>query len=125
MAKRIYISGRSTVRDGVESAIKTLRDSGFEITFDWTKFPRIIYKDEPERAKEYSLIELAAIDSADVFILISDEAGTGMYVEMGYAIAKGKSIYVVGEWNTKPMFMYHPHVIKLKTIEAVISKISV
>ncbi|MDO8503405.1 MAG: nucleoside 2-deoxyribosyltransferase [bacterium] len=123
MTKKIYVAGRSITRDGVEGAIEKLTKAGFEVTFDWTKHPRIVFRDEPDKAREYSLIELAAVDSSDALVLISDKEGTGMYVEMGYALAKDKPVYVVGKWNTKPMFMYHPAVIKCGTVEEVITKL--
>lgn len=123
MTKKVYVAGRSITRDGVEEAIEKLTGAGFEVTFDWTKHPRIVFRDEPDKAREYSKIELAAIDSSDAFVLISDKEGTGMYVEMGYALAKDKPVYVVGKWNTKPMFMYHPAVIKCRTVEEVIAKL--
>lgn len=123
MSKKVYVSGRSSIRDGVEGAIEKLTEAGFEVTFDWTKHPRIVYKDEPNKAREYLQVELKAIDNSDAFILISDKEGTGMYVEMGYALAKDKPVYVVGKWNTKPIFMYHPAVIKCGTVEEVITKL--
>jgi hypothetical protein len=121
---KVYVAGRSAIRDGVEDAIKKLISAGFEITFDWTKYPRMVYKDDPELAQKYSLLELEAISVCDAFILISDEEGRGMYVEMGYALALDKSIYVIGKHNTKPIFMYHPAIIKMDKIEEVIKKLS-
>lgn len=118
---KVYVAGRSSIRNGVEDTIKKLKASGFKITFDWTKHPHFIYREQPELAKKYSELELQAIDSSDVFILVSDREGSGMYVEMGYALAKGKPVYIIGEWNQKPIFMFHPQVIKRQTIREVIS----
>ncbi len=119
---RIYVSGRYSFQGGVRKAIQKLTNAGFSITFDWTKMPKLRpYKDHPKLSKKFAQLELNTIDISDAFLLVSDKSGTGMYTEMGYAIAKGKPIYVIGAWNERSIFFFHPLVKKFETIEEVIS----
>jgi len=65
---------------------------------------------------------------SDVFILLSDEAGTSMYVELGAAIAHrvefGKPlIYVIGDYISRSMYFFHHTVIRLESIEHVIKDV--
>ena len=61
-------------------------------------------------------------------ILLTSDAGTGIYVEIGAAIQHriefGKPvIYVVGNNIKRSMFYFHPTVNRLKNIEDLIAKI--
>lgn len=50
------------------------------------------------------------IKKCDTFILISDRAGTDMFVELGIAIGLRKKVYVVGGHNKRSLMHFHPHV---------------
>ena len=57
--------------------------------------------------------------------MLSDEAGTGMYVELGAAIAsyleRGKpEIFVIGPHNSRSMFYFHPAVQRVDNLEGVL-----
>lgn len=62
------------------------------------------------------------IKSCDVFILISDKAGTDMFVESGLAIAFKKRIYVVGRWNKRSLMHFHPQIKHVDSLEELLEK---
>ena len=64
------------------------------------------------------------INDCDVFILISDENGAGMYTELGIALQlsnqKNKpKIYIIGKYNERSVFFFHPLIIRVKTLEEI------
>ncbi len=67
--------------------------------------------------------------NSDVFILLSDDAGTGMYAELGAAILLNlehgrPQIYIVGKDNARSMFYFHPAVKRRNSIDDVFDEIN-
>jgi nucleoside 2-deoxyribosyltransferase len=60
------------------------------------------------------------IKNCDIFILISDKAGTDMFVEYGIAIALKKKIYIVGKWNKRSLMHFHPHITQIDSLKDII-----
>lgn len=92
---KFYIASRTARADDVQAINTILTSQGHEV-YDWTMFAAI---KRPYIASEVAPIaqtELEAIKAADVFILLGDEGGTGMYVELGYALATNTRVYCVG-----------------------------
>ncbi len=50
------------------------------------------------------------IKKCDTFVLISDRAGTDMFVELGIATSLKKKIYIVGKWNKRSLMHFHPSI---------------
>src|SRR3989344_106024 len=126
---KFYIAARFDKRDEVKELHKVIIETGHEIVGDWTGHQPIKpYDKNQDMAKEYSVDDINSAKDADVFIILSDEAGTGMYVELGAAIASnlliGKpKIYAVGEHNSRSMFYFHPSVERFSSVEDVLSVI--
>ncbi len=60
------------------------------------------------------------VKNCDIFILISDKAGTDMFVESGIAIALKKKIYIVGKWNKRSLMHFHPNITRVDSLESLI-----
>lgn len=126
---KFYIASRFDKRDEVKKLQKVLADNGHEIVGDWTDHKPIKpYDKNQDMAKEYATDDINGVKNADVFIILSDEAGTGMYVELGAAITsnilKGKpKIYAVGEHNSRSMFYFHPSVVRLPDTDGVLEDV--
>ena len=55
----------------------------------------------------------AALKEVDIFVLITDKAGTDMFIELGIAIGIGldndkTKIYAVGKFNDRSLMHFHP-----------------
>lgn len=126
---KFYVAARFGLKDRVREIYQMLRDKGHEITADWTLHrPIKPYENNPEISQEYSREDVNGARLSDVFLLLSDEAGTGMYVELGVAILshmeRGRpKIYVVGPETSRSMFYFHPAVNRRRTIEEVFEEI--
>ncbi len=123
---KIYIAARFGEKERVQDLYKKFQDKGHEISIDWTTHKSIKpYEDHPGLACSYSVEDINGAKNCDVFIILTDEAGTGMYVELGIAIAsnleRGKpDIYAVGEFNSRCMFYFYPSIKCVNSIEDVL-----
>ena len=119
---KFYIASRTARADDVLALKALLINRGHDV-YDWTMFASIkrpyIEHEVASIAKE----ELEAIKHADIFILLGDEGGTGMYVELGYALATDSKVYCVGKHNDVTVFQYLPQVNRVETIEEVLSNL--
>lgn len=85
---KVYVAARFTKKQEVRNLYERLRKLGYEIAADWTLHkPVKPYEDNPGIAREYSIEDINAVRECDVFILITDASGTGIYVELGAAIS--------------------------------------
>ncbi|MBI4895711.1 MAG: hypothetical protein HY831_04425, partial [Candidatus Aenigmarchaeota archaeon] len=85
------------------------------------------YKNSPDLAKQYAIDDTNGVLNCDVFILLTDPVGTGMYVEFGLALAlsirnKTPKIFVVGN-HDNCSFYYHPNVNIRSSMEEVFEEL--
>ncbi len=106
---------RATAHQMVKDALKTC---GHEITYDWTLHGSVKSVSK-ERLREVAALELEAVAKAD-FIIVLLPGGSGTHVELGFAIAKGKRIFLHSEdpltFELGPqtnVFYHHPDVTRL------------
>jgi len=126
---KIYVATKFQEKEKALGIIKELKELGHEISCDWTTHKSIKpYQNNQELAKRYSQEDINGVLNCDIFILIiDDELGGGMNIELGAAIASnlksGKpKIYVIGKYE-KSMFAFHPSVKIRNSVKKVISEI--
>lgn len=104
------------------SAHHTVRDalsiSGHEISYDWTSHGNV-KSTSKERLREVAELELNAIAESD-FVIVLLPGGNGTHLELGFAIGKGKRIFLHSEdasvFELGPQtnaFYHHPDVTPL------------
>lgn len=127
---KIYVAARFEKKEEVRVLYGRLKVFGHTITADWTlHIPIAPYDQNQEMARNYAREDLLGSTDCDIFILLSDEnGGMGVHTEFGAALLSyqkfGKPlIYVVGQYNTRNIFYFHPGVNRRETIEQVISEI--
>lgn len=110
---KIYIAGASAEPERVQRAMDAARQLGYEVTLDWLAVIKAVGAANDglsvgERQK-YALADLGAIYRADVFWLLAPEnASTGAWVELGYAIAveaRLENVVVSGPGAAKCIFV--------------------
>lgn len=138
MSREVFVSGQIDDLENVRAAQQKFIDAGHTITHDWTinetgaamlsgreaKFAN------PEEAARRATNDINGVLNSDVYVLCSDnlQKGTGMYVELGAAIAAheiaGKPrIYLVGQMNHATIFYFHPSIIVGRSVEQIIDEI--
>lgn len=95
MRVKIYIAAPYPLRDEAIRVMRMLEVGGLEVTSRWLKAP-------DDLADEHARKDLDDVAAADVLLALNPEGwanqGTGgRHVELGYAIALGKPIVLVGE----------------------------
>ena len=129
MGKTVYVASRFNKRLKVKEIFSRLEKLGYSISYDWTNHKSIKpYEDNEELSRDYSIEDIKNSIQSDYFILLTSEAGTGMYVKLGSAIfsniINGKpKIYVVGNYINRSMFYFHPAVERIKNIEDLLTRL--
>ncbi len=126
---KIYVAARFGKKEEVRKLYRLLEEYGHVITLDWTLHkPVKPYEKNQETTRQYAIEDIEGVKSCDVFILLSDAGGTGMYVELGAAVILnvmfGKpKIYIVGDHLSRSLFYYHPSVNRRKNVQQVLQEI--
>jgi nucleoside 2-deoxyribosyltransferase len=106
---------RTQAHHKVRDALERL---GHEISYDWTLHGSVKSVSK-ERLGEVAVLELEGVSEAD-FVVILLPGGGGTHLELGFAIAKGKKVFLHSEdpllFELGPQtnaFYHHPHVTRL------------
>lgn len=122
---KFYIASRTKHREVVEEIRKQAVRRGHKFMSTWVDEKEIIPYEKNISASS-KRAEQCVRDSSgcDVFVLISDNSGSGMYTELGVALLSyvnsGKpKIYVIGDYINRSVFFFHPSVKRVSSIEEV------
>jgi hypothetical protein len=103
---------RTTSHNSVRDALRVL---GHEIAYDWTLHGSV-KSTSKERLCEVAILDLGGIAQAD-FVVVLLPAGKGTHLELGFALARGKRIFLHSEDPTvfelgpqTNVFYHHPDV---------------
>lgn len=119
---KIYLAAKYGDMVVMQRVAARLASIGHVITSRW------IDGDEKKMSKrDAALMDLEDVDSADALILFTQPKGSlnsggGRHVEFGYAIARGKLMYVVGDYET--VFVHHPSVLRFETLDKLMEVMS-
>ncbi len=112
---KFYIAtslSRVTAHRVVRNALRT---HGHEISYDWTLHGSV-KSVSIERLQEVAVLELDGVSEAD-FVVVLLPGGNGTHLELGFAIARGKKVFLHSEdsliFELGPQtsaFYHHPDV---------------
>lgn len=128
---KFYIASRTKNAPLVCEWYKLIKEKGYKISLDWTKYYlqdalHRPYEKNEKMTQKCAEESIDGVKNCDVFILLTDEAGVDMYAELGMAIAfKVPLIYVIGDYTSKSVFYFHPQVKRRKNIEEVLKELSI
>lgn len=136
---KVFVSGQIGDVDRVRVVQDALRRAGHEITHDWTRnetgkkmlSSRADKLNNPEEATRRATLDIDGVLDADAYVICSDneDAGKGMYVELGAAIAMAERgsmrVYLLGGMNHMTIFYFHPKVQKIDSIEELLEELGV
>jgi hypothetical protein len=145
MSLKAYVAGRISRQEEVKTILAALRQVGIEITRDWIamseQLKHATISNEAEaavfRKRSYAILnpiyhdeaeqDLKAVLEADIFVILTDEQGSSMYVEMGAAFAgqklqqKPNYLYAIGPHFDRMVFYQHQQVIRVSAVEEIIT----
>lgn len=111
---KIYLAHNFAAREALRDTVRLIESLGHEVTSSWITDDSHVINDNARKSAE---IDLADIDRADALILFTsqwgEKHGKGKFMEFGYAIAKGKRVFIYGPDQTSSVFYHLPQVIKI------------
>lgn len=123
---KFYIASRVKNKKLVKNIHKKLTDCGHKVLSNWVDIKDIIpYEANVDASKRFAAKCIKNSSNCDVFVLVSDETGAGMYTELGAALLANiiynkPKIYIIGDYLNRSMFFFHPKVRKFKSIDEVL-----
>lgn len=97
---KIYVSAASAELERAERFIAAARVAGLVVTEDWTVPFRRHLDGEPVDASQVAADDLNGVFAADVLVVLipkGEATSRGLWVELGFAFAEGKSVIAVGD----------------------------
>lgn len=134
---KIFISGQIDDAQNVRELFKKVEAKGHTITHDWTATDTFLGSKQDklsntEESGRRAQADIQGVIDSEVYVLSSsnENAGKGMYVELGAALALAQAhpdgnrkIYIIGPLNHMSIFYLHPLVKRFESIEDVIGEI--
>ncbi len=122
-----YFASRMRHKEFIDKIVNFLKSQNHSVIYNWSKLDSL--KPYHENSDKSSLIAReisSALKDVDVFVLISDKAGTDMFIELGIVIgrwlsSKKTKIYVVGKFNDRSLMHFHPAIKRLDKLSDVFS----
>lgn len=115
---KIYIAHNYAARQDLRLVVSALLRYGHEITSRWITDDSIVDGLDAKTAR----MGLDDIDRAYALLLFTDNfgdrPGKGKYVELGYAIASGKKIFLIGQ-DTSCVFYHLPHLVRIQDLREI------
>ena len=114
-------------KESVDKIVNFLKLKNHEVIYEWSKLGSLKpYKENSNKvslvAKEISL----SLKDVDIFVLITDESGTDMFIELGIVIGRWldnnkTKIYAVGKFNDRSLMHFHPAIKRVDKLSDVFS----
>jgi hypothetical protein len=110
---KVYVAGSTKEIERVRDMQKSVRDKGWDIILDWTKWieGETGIEGPLERGSEIAIREISACQNADLTILLCPivSSGLGCWIEVGAALASGNEVWII-EPRKDSVFWNHPAV---------------
>lgn len=128
-----YFASRTKHQQKLADLSRFLEAKGEVIKSTWVYItePLLPYHEHVEKVQKIATDDISEVLESDVFVLISDPAGTDMFAELGAALAKNTSsprsirIYIVGEHAKRSLMQLHPAITHLHSLKEVFEKESI
>lgn len=105
----IYVAGSvKNNKERISDIQEILSYLGWRVTYDWTKADQERIWTDPAYREQLITAELYGIQTADAFLLALP-GGRGAHVELGYALAQNKKIFILAqnEEQLKEVMIYN------------------
>ena len=122
-----YFASRMRHKEFVEKITNFLKSQSHSVVYEWPKLNSLKPYDENSDKSSLVAREIGnALKDVDVFVLIADEAGTDMFVELGIVIGRWidnnkTKIYAVGSFNDRTLMHFHPAIKRVNKLSDVFS----
>lgn len=104
----VYIATSIGNVDAYRTVRQVLSEMNIGITFDWTCARELDHTFPGPEHTERALVDLNGVRGAD-FVVVLLSGGNGTHVELGYALALGKPVLMLGVYDAKYISVFHHH----------------
>lgn len=115
---RLYLAHNIAARKSLRPVCSALESKGHTITSRWITDDAHILE---SMAEQSALADLADIDRSDALVLFTDQyaerPGRGKFVELGYALGKGKKVYLCGSPDPSCVFYRLPGLTRVSRVD--------
>lgn len=121
---KVYLAARYSRKKEIKALVPLLLEHGIQTTSRWLdetgSDTAHLNEFTPAFCRETAHIDLADIEEADSFVFFAEDptVGTprgGRHVEFGYALAKGKEIHVIGDYEN--IFHFLPNIRSHRSVD--------
>ncbi len=120
-----YFASRMRHKESIEKIVNFLKSQNHKVVYEWSKLGTL--KPYVENSNKSSLVakEISlALRDVDIFVLITDETGTDMFIELGIVIGRWldnnkTKIYAVGKFNDRSLMHFHPAITRVDKLSDV------
>ncbi len=122
-----YFASRMRHKESIEKIVDFLKSQDHQVVYEWSKLSQLEpYNGNPEKSSSVAKEISVALKDLDIFVLITDEAGTDMFIELGIVIGKWldnnkTKIYAVGKFNDRSLMHFHPAIRRVGKLSDVFS----
>ena len=121
---KVYVAGKWQDREYIRRIHSLLKEQGHEITLDWTThdFDSRGVIATPKELAEIAIEDVKGALEANIFIgiMLQEHYYKGLWVEFGICLSRDIPILIVGSHGDSCIFMNHPNVTKLDSLEELI-----
>ncbi len=120
-----YFASRTRHQNSIDNIVDFLKTQNESIVFEWSKLGVLTpFKENFEQSARIAEQISSALKEAEIFVLISDEAGTDMFIELGIALGnwlqnKKVKIYAIGKFNDRSLMHFHPAIRQVEKLSDV------
>jgi hypothetical protein len=120
---KFFVSGKVGFEAEVQHVMNELTKNGHSITFDWTSVKHLKpYEKNASLSEKTAIKECQGIKDADVLIVLMNEKGIGLFVEIGIALGAEIPIRVIKPEAMFSMFFFHPLVKVVQDLNEVLAE---
>lgn len=123
----IYVAGALREAQAVRGVQEAVTGAGHVVSWDWTNEADSDLRDysqAPDVSARIAQADLRAVmDSDAVLVVVGEEPGLGMFIELGAALAcaergESKTVVLLGTDLADSVFYFHPAIEKHETVQS-------
>ena len=122
-----YFASRVRHKETINKIADFLKFQNQQVVSEWSKLGSLKpYNENSDKSTSFAKNVGNSLKDTDIFVLIVDEAGTDIFVELGIVIGRWLEnnkirIYIVGKFNDRSLMHFHPAIKQIDKLSDVFS----
>lgn len=117
---KFYLASRYRNKEKLLKLAQLLAEGKHTVVSSWLGTGSLKpYEENRVHSRKMAAKITREVKACDVFVLLTDRAGTDMFIEFGLAVAFRKKVLLVGKWNKRSLMHFHPQIIQVDSLKDV------